>query len=646
LKRGLAVLGVAALFAGAIVVALPYAASNRIVRDRIALEMGAWSGFDVAIGASPEIEIWPTFRAILTEVAMSPRNAPGGRAAIEAERVEIELSPLAALSGDVVFSTARLIKPTFRVEASAAGSYAAALPGGGRIARSIGTARAIVAENRSSPDIGKLPADAFGIVSFTDGRIVAGSPSGDETIVSALSGTVEWPTLNGPGLAKATGTWRGEEVSLDISSANPLLLFGGGAAPVSVTMRSAPASFRFDGTAGLLDNAYVNGKGKFLAPSLRRMLEWSHAETAANLPAGSVGIEADVAGDSRRMRFEAATVFLDDNPGQGALDLILTGKLPVVSGTLAFETLDLESFLSAFTPLEPEGRAGPGVIDGSFADRINLDLRLSAAKATANAIELTDVAATAQVNESFAAFDISDAMAFGGNVQAGMRFTRRPVGAAGGARASGETSSIPEETGLPEGTGDLEGAPVPQGPGVAEATDVEMRLLASDIDGGAFGAATGMTGLVPVGRGNISVILKGPGNAWDSILEHAYGSITASFGPGAFSAFDLDGFLERTRQGGFFALADVSRGALPIDALDLKASVADGVATVERAEARSSRGRIELSGIVRYAGRGLALSGSIVPAGQQAAPTTAQRFFVGGSWSAPFISPVPAAPPQ
>ncbi|TGU41935.1 AsmA family protein, partial [bacterium M00.F.Ca.ET.152.01.1.1] len=109
-------------------------------------------------------------------------------------------------------------------------------------------------------------------------------------------------------------------------------------------------------------------------------------------------------------------------------------------------------FLSAFTPVAPTGEVGPGDIDTSFADRINLDLRLSAAHAMAGPVQLADVAATAQVKNGLAVFDISDASAFGGTVQSSLRFDRKPEG-----------------------------------------TQVEMRLLASDVDTGAFATAAGMT---------------------------------------------------------------------------------------------------------------------------------------------------------
>ena len=52
--------------------------------------------------------------------------------------------------------------------------------------------------------------------------------------------------------------------------------------------------------------------------------------------------------------------------------------------------------------------------------------------------------------------------------------------------------------------------------------------------------------------------------------------------------------------------------------------------------------RLQLNGIIAYQGRGVALSGRIGPAGQPAAPATEQRFFVGGSWTSPYISAAPA----
>ena len=371
--------------------------------------------------------------------------------------------------------------------------------------------------------------------------------------------------------------------------------------PGHVAFKSSPTTFSFDGKASLSDNAYFEGNASFTAPSLLRVIEWTHADILHGTEVGSVSISSQVTGTAQRIRFEDAEIALDGNPGTGALDLLLTGNLPVIAGTLAFDTLNLKSFLSAFTPLEPSAGSGPGVVDGDFASRLNLDLRLSSKQATAGSLTLGDVAATARVNDGFAAFDISDAKAFGGNVQTGLRFDRKPEG-----------------------------------------TQVELRLLASDIDGGAFGAAAGLNRLVPVGRGTISVILKGRGTTWDTLMKHSDGSIAASFGPGALSGFDVDSFVRMLSEGRRFPLDDVSQGSFPIDAMEIKASVANGVATLETAQAGSASRQINLSGNVPYSGGRLALLGRVGPA----TPVTSvdgqsgeTPFVVGGSWSLPYIAP-------
>ena len=136
LRRSLWALAVAVALVVLAVLLLPYAASTRLVRDRIAHELGEWSGLDVAIAAAPEIAVWPDLQANLTGVTLS---LPGSKVpAIAAERVEIELSPLAALAGNVDFSRARLIRPTVRIEA---GTDIPVLPGQGRIAEAIEAAR-------------------------------------------------------------------------------------------------------------------------------------------------------------------------------------------------------------------------------------------------------------------------------------------------------------------------------------------------------------------------------------------------------------------------------------------------------------------------------------------------------------------------
>ena len=99
--------------------------------------------------------------------------------------------------------------------------------------------------------------------------------------MTGLAGAIEWGALNGAASLSATGIWRGESFSIDASSAKPLILFAGGSAPVSIDVKAAPASGSFDGVANFSQNSFFDGQLAFNSPSLRRMLEWSRTDLAA-----------------------------------------------------------------------------------------------------------------------------------------------------------------------------------------------------------------------------------------------------------------------------------------------------------------------------------------------------------------------------
>ena len=585
-----------------IVAALPMIASTRIVQDRIALEMSAWSGYRVDLAAPPRIEIWPSFKAVLSDVRLSDWDDESRKPVLDAESVELELSAIAALRGDVVISTAKLVRPILYVEPLGENRYAPVAPRGGRIRDALETARAVVARNPADPDVSALASESFGTVEFADGQIMAAGAAGvGEPIMTGLAGAVEWSALNRAAQLSATGIWRGESFSIDASSAEPLVLFAGGSTQMSIDVKAAPVSGSFKGVANFSSNSFFDGQLAVNSPSLRRMLEWSRTDLPPVAPTGSIALSGKITGNRKRLKFDNAEVTLDGNPGVGVLNLSIGEAVPGISGTLAFDQLDLRSFLAAFTPFTPGSGSVPGAIDVAFAEKYNLDIRLSAAKATAGDFSFANVAATAQVKGDLTAFDISDATIFGGTVQAGLRYDRKGDGG-----------------------------------------NLEMRLLASDIDTAAAAPLARSMRVVPTGKATASLMLRGPGRDWDSFLETAEGSFSASLGQGSISGFDLAAFLGRFKGGGFFPLREVSSGSVPIDHAEVRATLGEGAARIEKAEAKIGERVLQLSGVIPYVGGGLALSGAVArpEAGSSNATTEEASFFVGGSWSAPFVSPI------
>lgn len=582
---------VVAVLVAMVLAATPYVASTRIVRDRIAAELSAWSGYRVDIGAPPVIDIWPRLGAVLTDVSFSDPQTGSDRPVGKVERMEIELAPLAAMRGDAVFTSARLVRPTFVLDPRAGGGLVPAIAGKGRFRAAIDRARAVVAENPRSPTRAALPSDPFGRVRINDGRLLVAGDGQDVPVVTGIEGSVDWPALDDPGSLSLRGVWRGEPVRLDLRSASPLVLLAGGMAPLDVAVDAAPGSASFDGTAKLDGAPFLDGQLSLTSGSLDRFANWVGIDLPGWERLQTLAVSATIASDDRRMKLDQADLQLNGDKASGALDLVFAAGRPSVSGSLAFDRLNLDELFEALLPLTAGSQAG-----GKSA--VTLDLRLSAGQAILAGLEVTDTAVAVKIQDRFAAFDILDATAFEGELRAGFRVTQK-------------------------------------GDGIV----TDLKMAASGINGAAFGAAVGMKSLAPPGRGSVSLVLNGKGADVHSIFQAGSGHLTARFGAGVLSRFDLDTFLDLCRRGGFFPLDQAAGGSLEVDGVDVEARIVDGVAEVERAEARFGARRLWVSGLASYSDRGLALTGGVgaLP-GDNSPATNEAEFFVGGSWSAPFIS--------
>lgn len=586
--------GALAVLAFFLYVVVPFIASTRIVKERIAFEMSMWSGYRVTIGEDPRIKLFP-FRAVLTDVSLAEwtHDAPP---VLAADEVILNLSPLAALIGDIYFYKVRFEGFLLRVQRNAEGLYLPRPPGGGRMANAVKDAWVLDAAGGDAADLFSLAAEPFGRLHFTRGTVIY-EPSGEE-VVTGLNGALVWPRLDKSASLVASGEWHGETVAVEAEAAEPTMLLTGGISRASLAISAAPGSLDFGGTVKLSQQPFFAGQAVFLTPSLPRMLEWSDTDFGASPKVRSVRLESRVQGAPTRIKFEDLQLRLDDHAGTGVIELMFDQKRPALSGTLAFQQLNLDSLLSVFTTVSMDPTAPQKEVDTAFAELFDLDLRVSATQAIAGFINLADVAATAQIRNGLAVFDISDARAFGGIVQAGLRLDRGPAG-----------------------------------------TQVETSLRATDIDGRALGQATGLSRLVPAARANLSMLLKGPVERWDTFTKRLAGSFSIECGPGTLPGLDLAAFLDRTRQGGSFALQDVAAGTLAIDRLELKGTLSDEVAHIGRAEIRAGGHVIDLSGDVSLARRDLVLAGAVRNAGAAEPDPSAAGFFVEGTWQGPLISP-------
>lgn len=592
----------------AVIALLPVIASTHLVRDRIAEKMSDWSGYRVQFGSGPEISVWPKFRATLNKVYFSEWSKPNAAPVLQAERIEIDLSALSALRGDVTFNIVHLWRPVLLVEHDERDQLFVTLPESGKIAQAVAATRKANAQSAEDGTAAELPNDPIGSIDFAEGRILLASDEGrePEPLITDLSGRIDWPSLNRRFSLSSQFKWRDEVLALDLASTMPLMHMADVAAPVSFSLKSPKLSVSFNGTAGLDHDAMTAGALTITSSSFADAYRWLFPDSTDIINIGMLDFSSQISGTLDKLKLDSASLSLDGHSGVGSFELALFEPLPAIAGTFAFDVLDLATlskaimpFIPAFAPADLDAEDEPGPI--------SLDMRLSAARAIAGDITISELAATAQVRPDFSAFDISDGSLFGGTLQASIRSDR-----------------------------------------VENIYQHQLRVTATNIDGQEADTMFALTPFLPAAKGTISIMLRGKGDSLDALLSSADGSVSAKFGPGTFEKFSLAALTSNLEEREFFPFQTIENGQTPILGAELKANLQNGTATLSDTRIETPEHRLELKGIVPFNG-GLALVGTLnstlplpqISGEDEELPEIPrpQRFFIGGSLHDAYIFP-------
>ena len=567
--------------------ALPYFLAREGIEDRIRSELSVLSGLPVSLKGNVSITIFPRFGAVAHDVEIGSFDAPASPA-MRAKTLEVDLSRLAALKSQLKIAALRIDEAEIRLVRDSSGGW---LPAS--IASPL--APAILAEQSTadaSAPSSSAPAKAnwnIGSLRMTNSRVrlIIGNEAEE---ISNADLALAWPSTDAPLAASGGGTWRGKPARFSARLQNPIPMAAGNNSAVTLQAESGAATLSFDGFANLQNFFFTNGDLKFETPSMGLLLGWIGAKVDPGASMGSMALSAKLTAKDDHLNFNDALININGNPAAGAFELSPDGRIPALSGSLAFDRLDLASFLSAFTVGIAPGSTKPGV---NFLQQINLDLRLSAKVANAGPLPLTGIAAAIRVKDGFAEFDLGDAGFAGGRLQGDLK--------------------IKEAPGLPDGS---------------------LRLRFSDIAAETLFVTSGSPQIVaPLGG---MVEAEGKYAAFVPFLLAARGTLEAQTTQGNVRNFSLADFRARLDNGALFNLPATYRGAEPLKASGLKARIEDGVAIVTDSRLSFAGGDLTLTGALPILSHGLALSGQLVDTEGGAG----RRFFIGGSASLPFVTPV------
>lgn len=572
----------------------PFLISSTVVRESMERAVAEWTGHDVEIDGTPDIRFWPEPRITLREITIRKQAEDGERVLGRVARLSASFDLLQALVGQPEFKDFRLTDPEIYVLREADGRLDWA--NDGLLSRAVrdvqpdGSGQVLAADDDARMGDVRISNGLFEVSDIVSGRI---------TRLQSINGTLDWPWLSRRLELKADANFNGKALTLDMSSTQPLLLLSGKSGNLSGTMTSVLFHGQFQGVANLAANAFLSGDAELTVPDLAAAMNWAGMNFTGVERLKSFSLKTRLVTNDSILRFDNLSLGLNDAKATGILDLMLLPDRPArLTGTLAFDRMDLSAALAA---IAPRALGDTSRTSGQLAD-LELDLRLSAQQAMLGRFMLSEAAVSVMNVGDQSRIDIADS-----DFETG-RLTGRIATVKGGTAGA-----------------------------------VALRLAIQDADFGNIVKELGLAGPLPAARGSLDLSLDIDRPLEPEAWRNAKGALRFRAERGSLSGVNLAGIRQLAAQKPYFPLSDAGSGSLEFDHIDISANLADGSADIREGRITGATETLTLSGVIPYINNSLALSATVATVAA-AAGTPPLMVFIGGSWPNPVIWPVSQTP--
>ncbi|HEV2566982.1 MAG TPA: AsmA-like C-terminal region-containing protein [Microvirga sp.] len=413
-----------------------------------------------------------------------------------------------------------------------------------------------------------------------------------------LTLVIRWADAAEPMTMAGSALWRDEEVSLEQASLFPDLLASDRISPFTLTLSTPSARIAAEGEAQLGETPRITGESTLQAKSVRDFTRWSGVE----LPFGSllraVSVSGDFSMDKRRLSWPAVSVTLGEDKLEGTLGVRFDTDRPVITGTLAADTLNLSDLFAPFSQARTSsGSWSEETIDLTRATGTDLDLRLSAASASLGRLSLDDMAASVLVQP--------------GRIEASI------------GRAGFNEGSLKGRLSLVKQNGQVEF----KSQGTFAGVKIAPFLAAMGEPRWITGSAEGQFSFEGLGKNPADVIRQAQGR---SSIEVTDGEIVG---------IALDDALRRVEKRPLLASLNWKGGRTPFDKAQAQVVVKSGIGEIVEAQFKGPDVQANLKGQLLLVDRTLSMTANVSPAGAPADQSPALVFNVLGDWDNVAVSP-------
>ncbi len=375
----LGILAFAVILTAAAAAAAPWLFSTNVLQKDVLAQIRQTTGLIVLSQGHSVFVVLPEPHISIEDIRFAD---PSGALRIDAKYLKGYLRVTSLLRGRLEIASATLGEPQIAVDL-----------GGRPMPADSAIGRAATAKPASA-QADLADAARLGVVSLIDGRARLKSRVGrPDVLLDAINVTVDWRTLGAAARVDGTARFRGQSADIVAVIERPTELLRGEQSPVSLKIDGPALTLSAEGNLASAPEARFIGRLVAAAPSLRKLVETGgyFVELPAPFEDFALNAEASVGPDSAS--FSSLHLQLDGNYYEGALALIMSGARPVLSGTLAADSLSLRPFVANRAPaFGHDGQWSHDPFDLDWEGFADVDLRVSAARLALPGCDLEDAA--------------------------------------------------------------------------------------------------------------------------------------------------------------------------------------------------------------------------------------------------------------
>ena len=578
-RLGLAVAAVFAMGFGTLLV-LSFLIPPETVRERVKAQIQAVTGLDPVLNGEVAVSLFPTGKVRFSDVSLGDRQS--GTSALTAEELVVKLRFLPLLTGEIEIADVTLVRPTITIGFASDGSsnWSAHVD---MLARAL----------QPSPDRVR----SFSEIRISDGTVIMRDDA--RKVVETLTNVefaLAWPAISKSFAATGRFTWHDQPIDATLSLTDFVAALTGERSGLKLRLSGTLIKLAYDGYVSYRPTLRMEGALSADAASLRDTLRWASQWTAPVGGFGRFAIKAQTNVAGRTLSLSGANIELDGNVGEGVLTFSGEGR-QLLQGTLASDAIDLTPYVSTFRLLnDNEWSREPITLAGLSG--VDIDLRLSAGRATLGNAKLGRTALAANLRRGNLTVAIGESQAFGGVASGTFGLAHSDAGAT-----------------------------------------VQVAMKLNDID-----LQTGLGELMGVrkleGKGAIVVNLESAGNSVYELTRGLDGTVSLTSKKGTVAGMSLEQLLRRFERTPLASRGDFRTGKTPYDTLGVDLRVTKGTAGIQEMRLEAPALRITLEGSASVPARDYDLKGAAsLLAGRDAAPSFELPFLITGTWDNPLVLP-------